>query len=77
MDYDELTLGANGHYYPHGVEYQEICKISLGYADEARVQKFHKVCTAVLLLYESQRGLLKIKYAMIHLLLITSPEYCK
>ena len=24
MDYDELTLGAKGHYYPHAVQYQEI-----------------------------------------------------
>ena len=37
MDYDELTLGAKGHYYPHAVQYQEIWQISLGYADEARI----------------------------------------
>lgn len=72
-----MTLGAKGHYYPHGVEWQKLWQMSLGYADEESVEKFHKECTAVFLSYESQRGLLKITYAMDHLLLIRSLEYAQ
>jgi len=65
MNNDELTLGAKGRYYPYGGEWQKLWQMPLGYADKKSVE----VCTAVFLRYESQRSLLKIKYAMDHLLL--------
>lgn len=75
MNSENFTLGAKGHYYPHSMQFQEIWKMSNGHCDEESVEKFHKDSTAVLLRYKSQRGLLRIKYAMNHLLLITSPAY--
>ena len=39
------------------------------------VESFHKICAKVLNRYRSQREGLGLKYAMDHLLLMTSPKY--
>ena len=48
--------------------------MSLAHADAESPEKFHKE-SAVFKRYSSQRGLLKTKYAMDQLLLVTSTQY--
>ena len=71
----DLSLGAKYHYLKHCVEYIHIWRIPLGYINEQSIEAFHKICSMVLQRYYNQRGILKIKYAMRQLMVITSPLY--
>ena len=69
------SLGAKGHYLQHCVEWMKLWNIPLGYVNEQSVEAFHKICSMVLRRYYNQRGILKVKYAMRQLMVITCPLY--
>ena len=70
-------IGTKYHYLYHCIEYMRIWRIPIGYINEQSIENFHKTCSRVFRRYKNQRGLLKIKYSMHQLMLITSPLYTK
>ena len=70
-----ISLGAKYHYLYHCVEYIKIWGVPLGFNNEQSVESFHKICSAVMRRYYNQRGLLKVKYSIRQLMVITSPLY--
>ena len=71
----KFYIGNKGTSLSAGIQWQRIWKMSVGQACEESVEKLHKESTAVFIRYQNQRGLLQTKYAMDHLLLVTSPKY--
>ena len=71
----DTSLGAKYHYLSHCVAYMDLWKIPLGFLSEQSIEGANKVYGNILKRYKNQRGLLKIKYSMHQLLLITSPTY--
>ena len=69
------SLGAKYHYLSHCVEYMRLWRIGIGYISEQSVEGFHKTWSLVFRRYQNQRGLLRIKYEIRQLMLITSPLY--
>ena len=69
------TLGAKHHYPYHCIQYMSIWAIPLGYISEQSVESFQKVCQSVFNRYQGQRGTLKLKYAIHHIMTLTSPTY--
>ena len=70
-----LSLGTKYHYLGHCVEYFEFWRLGLGFISEQSIENFHKTCSFVFRRYRNQRGLLRTKYSMHQLMLITSPLY--
>ena len=71
----KYSLSKKFHHMWHIYEYVDIWKCLLEWCDEQSVETFHKICAKVLNRYRSQRGGLGLKFAMEHLMLITSPKY--
>ena len=69
------SLGAKYHYLSHCFEYMTLWRIGIGYCSEQSIESYHKTCSMVFRRYGNQRGLLRIKYAIRQLMLITSPTY--
>ena len=69
------SLGAKGHYLGHCLEYMELWRIPIGYVSEQSIEAMKKTYGDILNRYNNQRGLLKVKYSIRHLLLTTSPTY--
>ena len=69
------TLGTKYHYFRHCIDYMRIWRIGIGHISEQSIEHFHKTCTSVFNRYRNQRGLLRVKYGLHQLMLITSPLY--
>ena len=69
------SLGTKYHYLAHCVEYMRLWRILIGYISEQSIESYHKRCSMLFRRYRNQRGLLRIKYALRQLMLITSPLY--
>eukprot|EP01083_Nonionella_stella_P104551 299819_1 len=71
----EYSLGAKFHYLYHQYEFMNLWRLSVGYEDEQSTERFNQICSNILLRYKSQRGLLRVKYFVQHMMLITCPKY--
>ena len=69
------SLGAKYHYLGHCLDYVILWRMGLGFINEQSIEHFHKVCSGVFRRYINQRGILRTKYAMHQIMLITSPLY--
>ena len=67
--------GVKLHYFGHCIEYMEVWGIPIGYISEQSIEGFHQTCSMVMKRYNNQRGLLRMKYAIHQLILVTSPTY--
>jgi len=45
--------------------------------DEESTEEYYQICNVLDRKYKNQRGILKVKYSMNKLTLLTSPKYCQ
>ena len=55
----------------------QLWQTSIGYMNEESVEAWNQINNNVRRRYLNQREILRIKYMMIHLMILTSPEYAK
>eukprot|EP01084_Bolivina_argentea_P045639 84012_1 len=72
---NDFSLGNKKHYLMHGYEHQAAFEMTFGTDDEQNVERYNKLVGEIEARYKSQRGLLKTKYFIRHLMFVTSPKY--
>ncbi len=63
------------HYLHHMVELMCLFNVPIGYFDDQSVEGYNKMCNNIRRCYLNQLGILKVKYGMRKLYLITAPKY--
>ena len=76
--FKEYSLGNKFHLvFAHTVEFMRIWGCSAGWVNEESVEALNKDLGNLFKRYSTQRGCLRVKYAMSQLHLMTSPKYRK
>ncbi len=74
--FEQYTLGNKQHYVlDHMVGWMDVWNTPIGRNNEQSVECVQKVSNDVLPRYNNFKGVLRTKYFMEHLMLLTSPEY--